>query len=134
MLAARPVFARTPRVGALQDKNPSSERSMEMSWKLPILALFAPLLFVACDESGEVEVGGAEARGEVQIEEQDVFRAARNACNSLPLKELSDELGIETTNEEALADRFAQPWPDDVRATVREGCLEGLQESAAAGQ
>ena len=61
-------------------------------------------------------------------------RAARNACNSLPLKELSDELGVEATKKEALVERFAQPWPDDVQGTVREGCLEGLQESAGAAR
>ncbi len=103
-----------------------------MSWKLAIVIVLA-LLLVSCEESGEVNVGGAEARGEIQVEERDVFGAARDACSSLPLRNIADEVGIEVGNEEALAARFAEPWPADVEETVKDGCLEGLQESGEAG-
>ncbi len=103
-----------------------------MQWKLALVTVFA-LLLVACEESGEVNVGGAEARGEIQVEERDVFGAARDACRSLPLRDIADEVGVEVRDEEALAERFAEPWPADLEETVKDGCLQGLQESAESG-
>ncbi len=99
-----------------------------------VAAIFAvlALAFVACDQAEEAGVEAPDVPQEAEVTDEQIVDGVRTLCEQLPLRDLAESFGVEVTDEQAVAEQVAEPFPEDVRENVEEGCLEGL-EAAAAG-
>ena len=102
-----------------------------MRLRMMAVVPFVVLALAGCGEDPEVAAAeqGSDVEGRVSMDKSDVEDAARDACGAVPLQQLADELNVDAPRAQTIADRFAEPWPEELRDVVRDGCLAGLEGS-----
>ena len=60
------------------------------------------------------------------VSEQDVYEEAKIVCGLAPPKKVAADFGLDTTNPDTIATRYARGYDASVKQAAYEGCFRGL--------
>lgn len=84
----------------------------------------------ASERSGRDKADGFDRKNApgLSVSEKDVYDLARGACGAFPAKQVARDFGLQTTDPDVIASRYARGYDAQVKQAANQGCFDGLTE------